>query len=98
MPKNCKAIRRRRWMLWKAQDYLCAGCGKRIPENRGFRSPLKMTIDEVVPRSKGGRRVLSNQLVMHRVCNLTKADRMPTGCEKIWLALVDARLRKMGRI
>ena len=84
---------RRRMMLWKLQDLRCAGCGERAWPHLGKRHPKVLTIDEVVPRSKGGMRVLGNQVVMHKRCNEAKADRMPNGCELIWLALVNARLR-----
>lgn len=57
-----------------------------------------LTIDEAVPRSKGGRRVFGNQIAMHRLCNLRKADRMPNGCERIWLEMVNAKLRAKGKV
>lgn len=86
------AKHRRRVMLWKLQNRRCAGCGKRAwPHLPGYH-PNRLTIDEVVPQAKGGRRVLGNQVAMHRACNEAKADRLPNGCELIWLALVNARL------
>lgn len=90
-------MRRRRWLLWKAQRFLCPGCGKRICENFGRRHPLRPTLDEVVPKARGGRPVLGNQVVMHLGCNARKGDRMPTGCELIWLAMVNARIAAKGK-
>jgi hypothetical protein len=87
---GAKAKDRRRIMLWRLQNRRCAGCGKRAWPRRWGRDGL--TIDEVVPQAKGGRRILGNQVAMHRACNEAKADRMPNGCELIWLALVNARL------
>jgi 5-methylcytosine-specific restriction endonuclease McrA len=89
---------RRRMMLWKLQDLRCAGCGERAWPHLGKRNPKVLTIDEVVPRSKGGMRVLGNQLAMHKHCNEAKADRMPNGCELIWLEMVGAKLRAKGML
>ena len=89
---------KRRLLLWKMQDLRCAACGGVAHINLGGRHPLRLTVDEVTPRSKGGLRVLGNQLVMHKCCNEAKADRDPSGCELIWLELVNARLRKRGKL
>lgn len=51
-----------------------------------------LTVDEVVPRSRGGFRMLGNQVAAHWNCNQWKANRMPNGCEIIMLHLVNARL------
>jgi 5-methylcytosine-specific restriction endonuclease McrA len=53
--------------------------------------PLRPSFDHVVPRSKGGANV-GNRIAMHRECNCLKSDRMPNGCELLWLAVVNARL------
>lgn len=79
-------------LLWKLQDLRCAGCGAVARINLGGRHPLRLTVDEVVPRAKGGLRMLGNQVAMHRACNEAKADRLPNGCEIIMLHLVNARL------
>lgn len=60
--------------------------------------PYSLTVDEVLPQAKGGSRVLGNQVAMHKRCNLRKADRMPNGCDKIWLQLVNAKLYRRGKI
>ena len=83
----------RRVLLWNLQGQRCAGCGNRIRS----RSIHALTIDEAIPRARGGRRIFGNQLAMHRLCNLKKADRMPNGCERIWLEMVNAKLRKRGK-
>jgi 5-methylcytosine-specific restriction endonuclease McrA len=88
---------KRRMLLWKLQDLRCAGCGERAhPHIR--RGPHRLTVDEVIPRARGGRREYGNQLVMHQHCNFSKADRMPTGCELVWLEMVNARLRKRRKL
>lgn len=89
---------KRRLLLWKMQDMRCASCGGFAHLHLGGRHPWRLTLDEAVPRARGGRRELGNQLVMRKICNEAKADRMPTGCELIWLELVNARLRKKGKL
>lgn len=90
--RKARRMRRRRWLLWKAQGFLCPSCGQRICPNFGRQHPRRMTLDEVVPKARGGRPMLGNQLVMHLQCNAAKGALMPTGCERIWLAMVNARL------
>lgn len=70
--------------FWLAQDGWCPICGERLTSSG-------RTLDHVVPRSRGGAQ-LGNLLVVHNWCNLRKADRMPTGCELIMLAAVNARV------
>lgn len=57
----------------------------------GIVHPLRPSIDHVMPRSRGGRS-LGNKLAMHRECNTQKGDRLPNGCELVWLSAVNARL------
>lgn len=93
--KNAQRAKRR-VLLWQMQDLRCAGCGERAYPHLPVRHPNAITIDEVIPRAKGGLRELGNQIAMHRVCNARKADRPPSGCHIIWLALVNARLAAKG--
>jgi 5-methylcytosine-specific restriction endonuclease McrA len=72
--KNIR-LAKRRIIIWKMQNLRCAGCGERAYPHLPWRHPKAITLDEVVPRAKGGQRELGNQIVMHRVCNARKADR-----------------------
>lgn len=81
------------------QGNLCAGCGKPMlprsdyPTRRGDARYRDLpSADHVIPQSKGGRRGLGNLIAMHKLCNETKGDDMPTGCEMIWLLAVNTRL------
>ena len=74
------------------QRGICASCGGPMQVRRGQAEARHPTTDEVWPRSRGGMRVLGNQVAMHRACNEAKADRLPNGCEIIMLHLVNARL------
>jgi 5-methylcytosine-specific restriction endonuclease McrA len=70
--------------LYDAAGGHCGICGK----------PGKiylMNIDHVVPWAAGGRNV-RNRVPAHRPCNLKKADRMPRGCELVWLDVVNTRI------
>ena len=69
--------------ILEAQGGFCGICGARLR-----RSP---TIDHVVPRSRGGKNMY-NRIVVHNGCNFKKDNRMPTGCERIMLAAVNARM------
>lgn len=74
---------RRRSRLLKRQHGRCGICGYRI------RSIKHASIDHVVPKSKGGDDY-GNRVVAHVACNTRKADRMPTGCELLWLEVSKA--------
>jgi 5-methylcytosine-specific restriction endonuclease McrA len=79
--------------LVEAQDRICPLCDDWLEFDPEFdiAHPLRPSVDHVVPRSKGGGQI-GNLIAMHRECNCAKGDRQPTGCELIWLALVNARL------
>lgn len=79
--------------LIEAQEHLCGLCAKEIAKNwRQTGGALRASIDHVIPRSRRGPDRLGNWLASHVRCNSRKADRMPTGCELIWLLAVNARL------
>jgi hypothetical protein len=51
---------------------------------------LRPTFDHVVSRAKT-KKHKGNLLAAHRKCNGEKGDRDPTGCELIWLEVVNER-------
>lgn len=71
------------FLLVEAQEGLCGICGQRLGD--------LVTIDHVVPLSRGGRNV-GNRMAAHSACNSMKADRMPTKRELERLAKVNERL------
>lgn len=75
-----------RKVLFRAQGGRCGICGWPV---RNFKAA---SIEHVVPRSLGGFWGLGNMVAAHRDCNQAKGDRLPTGCELIWLLAVNARL------
>ena len=83
--------------LIEAQDHTCIGCGEHLTmtnPNTGkdyFENhPKRPTFDHVEPKSKT-KKHKGNLLAAHRLCNSKKADRDPTGCELIWLDVVNVR-------
>lgn len=85
--------------LVRAQGKLCPYCGK------GFRPNLHETedrwrpsIDHVLPLSRGGYDTWGNVLAVHRHCNGLKADKLPTGCQLIWLVAVCERINVPVRL
>lgn len=77
------------------QDNLCAGCGKpmiRRGEPKWHKPYDRPSIDNTLPRAKGGKSGRGNVTAMHSLCNSMKGDDMPTGCELIWLMAVNSRL------
>ena len=92
-----KQTKNQRRKLRFAQQSICAGCGQHLPSVRRVKKhhPDYPTFDHVVPKSLGGRRVLTNGLLKHRRCNGLKANRCPSGCDLIWLAAVQFRLEAL---
>lgn len=70
--------------LSSAQSFICAICGFEITGDP--------TIDHVIPRARNGFDGVGNIVAAHFDCNNRKADRLPTGCELVFLLAVNARL------
>jgi 5-methylcytosine-specific restriction endonuclease McrA len=51
-------------------NFTCQYCGKRLP-------PKELTIDHIIPRSKGGRDSWDNVVTSCKSCNNKKGDRTP---------------------
>ena len=63
----------RRLVLWMRSGGLCHYC--RNPMSFTIDKPHSLTIDHVIPRSKGGRNTLKNTVAACRTCNQAKADK-----------------------
>lgn len=68
------------------QDGRCACCGRPI------RSEEPRNLDHVRPRCRGGEDALGNLTVVHRACNIAKGEDWPTGCQLIFVGLVNEAL------
>jgi 5-methylcytosine-specific restriction endonuclease McrA len=88
-----KQTPQRRALRW-AQGSICAGCGAHLPSSSRLKihDPRYPTFDHVIPRSRGGRTVLTNGLLKHQECNAKRGNSDPTGCDLIWVEFVRARL------
>lgn len=75
--------------LWEFGEGLCLLCHKPIVDEE------HVTLDHVVPKAEGGKEA-GNFLPAHTKCNNRKGNRMPTGCELIWLEVINARARSKG--
>ncbi len=100
MSKQGKMRHRQRTVLHWAQNGLCAGCGRSVNlSGRGPKSRATYpTFDHVIPKCRGGARTLINGLLKHRGCNERRDDLPPTGCDRIWQALVLERLESQQAI
>lgn len=81
--ENLPASMRRK--MFAVLDGNCGLCGDPIVNVRS------VTYDHVLPRALGGGNY-ANIIPAHSECNGKKANRFPTGCELIVLAVVNARL------
>lgn len=89
----------RRARLLEAINGLCGICGE--PNSDGY-----STIEHVIPRKiprRHRRRIATIQqrfdfhnviVSAHETCNVKKGNRVPTGCELIFLILTNARLHE----
>ena len=67
VPRNMHSRRITRKAVLARDSWTCQYCGERKPG---------MTIDHVIPRSKGGEHVWENVVAACRMCNVHKADRL----------------------
>lgn len=94
MSKDAKRKVRQRQILHWAQGGRCAGCGQQMTLKRGLprdRSDYP-TYDHIVQKSRGGGHGLINGLLKHFACNMRRGSDPPTGCDRIWHALVSERI------
>lgn len=81
------------WRLYLAQRGTCAICGLPMLDHVDHRKgDGGYTIEHVRPLIERGSLLLGNIVTAHYLCNFDKGQRLPTGCEMIWLAAVNARL------
>lgn len=68
----------------------CVLCGSILKIDDSLRSdhPDRPSFDHVVSKAKGGQNK-GNRIAVHRQCNSIKSNRDPTGCELIWLMVVN---------
>jgi 5-methylcytosine-specific restriction endonuclease McrA len=94
--RRLRPIARDRFLIEEmadAQGGRCVLCGWALifDDDLPDHAPQRASFDHVIPRSRGGANH-GNRLAAHRKCNTEKGSRMPTGCELVWLAAVNAKL------
>jgi hypothetical protein len=94
MPKGVRADARAQ--IPALQGDRCVLCGlvlgPRKPSHIGGVHARGWNVDHVWPRARYAYEHRGNLLVAHTICNDRKGDRDPTGCERIMLDAVNARL------
>lgn len=65
-----RAVKFNRRNILARDDHRCQYCGKRLP-------PSLLSIDHVVPRSRGGKSCWSNVVAACNACNTRKGGRLP---------------------
>jgi hypothetical protein len=71
-PALSKADKRK---LCEQQKWKCSLCGKKLNSKLRSTHNMGVTIDHVIPVSKGGTGDLANLNAAHRICNIKKGNR-----------------------
>ncbi len=69
IPRNLHLPLTRR-LIYARDQYTCQYCGGRFP-------PAQLTLDHVIPKSRGGTKTWENLVTACRRCNQRKGDRTP---------------------
>lgn len=72
--------------IYEKQNGLCAYCGRR-------RSRKRMTIDHIIPLSKGGTDDMDNLQCTCKMCNYLKEDMMPHEFTALALCILENSMR-----
>lgn len=62
--------------VFERDRWVCGICGERIDSAVSYPDPLSVSLDHIVPLSKGGGHVLANVQASHLVCNVRKSNRV----------------------
>ena len=85
--RNTALVKELRPVLASAQEHRCGICAKPLPEESTAHS-----VDHVIPMALGGIDGPGNWVVTHHECNAAKSNDTPTGCEMVFLLMVNAKL------
>ena len=69
-----RKVRRLRALVVATYGHVCHLCRGPIPQDLPADHPLSLTLDHLVPRSRGGTDELDNLRPAHRRCNLRRRD------------------------
>lgn len=62
--------------LWERDGGICQLCGAPVDGDAKWPAPLSLTVDHILPLSKGGKHELANVQIAHSRCNSVKGDRI----------------------
>ena len=72
---KARALRRTRWWQQKTSSGTCYYCGKKV----GFKN---LTMDHIIPLSRGGRSTKDNLAPCCKACNTKKKNALPVEWEE----------------
>ncbi|MCF8024919.1 MAG: HNH endonuclease [Desulfobacteraceae bacterium] len=67
---KARRLRASQWWKRKCARGICHWCGRRVP-------PKELTMDHIVPVSRGGKSTRGNLVPSCKECNTGKKDRLP---------------------
>ena len=62
--------------VFERDRWVCGICDERIDSAVSYPDPLSVSLDHIIPLSKGGGHVLANVQASHLVCNVRKNNRL----------------------
>lgn len=71
-----KKISKKRAYLYRQCQGICPGCGRKMLLNNPRAKNAYMTIDHIVPKSKGGTNNIENLRGLCRACNIKRGNNM----------------------
>ena len=75
--KKARELRRTRWWQLKTADGICHYCQRKFPVN-------ELTMDHIIPLSRGGRSTKGNLVPCCKECNTAKKTDLPPELEELF--------------
>ncbi|MCI5160197.1 MAG: HNH endonuclease [Candidatus Electrothrix sp. AUS1_2] len=75
--KKARELRKTRWWQLKTADGICSYCQRKFPVN-------ELTMDHIIPLSRGGRSTKGNLVPCCKECNTAKKTDLPPELEELF--------------
>ena len=62
------------FFVWKRDRGICWLCGKTVRLRTSPRSPIRPTLDHIIPKSRGGEDKCRNYRLAHQECNVARGN------------------------